>query len=63
MRHPLYLTFGILLLAWLAFASYQRIPWATAKINQAKVAPRTIRDNPGAYRSIYAGYIHYTGGK
>jgi hypothetical protein len=25
--------------------------------------PRSIRDNPGSYRSIYSSYHHYTGGK
>ena len=29
MRHPLYLIYGVLLLAWLGFASYKRIPWAS----------------------------------
>ncbi|GAB4361143.1 MAG: hypothetical protein OHK0021_05230 [Bryobacter sp.] len=25
--------------------------------------PRSIRDNPGSYRSIYSNYFRYTGGK
>jgi len=25
--------------------------------------PRSIRDNPGSYRSVYGYYHHYTGGK
>jgi hypothetical protein len=25
--------------------------------------PRSIRDNPGSYRSIYTNYFRYSGGK
>jgi hypothetical protein len=37
--------------------------WSTDTMNQVKNVPRSIRDNPGAYRSIYSSYHHYTGGK
>jgi hypothetical protein len=37
--------------------------WSLDHINQIKNVPRSIRDNPGAYRSIYSSYHHYTGGK
>jgi hypothetical protein len=63
MRHPLYMLFGVLLLAWMATAAYHGSPFFGARVNEVKNVPKTVRDNPGAYRSIYAGYAHYTGGK
>jgi hypothetical protein len=38
---------------WGLFSSADRI----------RTNPRTIRDNPGVYRSIYRGYPRYYGGK
>jgi len=63
MRHPLYLFYGVLLLGFLGFAQYGGMPLLGGKINEAKVFPKTVRDNPGAYRSAYGGYSHYVGGK
>jgi hypothetical protein len=63
MRHPLYLIYGVLLLGLMGLATYSGIPLSAASINEAKVVPKTVRDNPGAYRSIYGGYSHYVGGK
>ena len=37
--------------------------WGFQKINEQKVLPKSIRDNPGAYRSTYGGYSRYIGGK
>jgi hypothetical protein len=37
--------------------------WSLNKVNELKDVPRTIRDNPGSYRSHFAFYSHYTGGK
>jgi hypothetical protein len=37
--------------------------WSLTRVNQQKVLPKTIRDNPGAYRSLYGGYSRYIGGK
>jgi len=63
MRHPLYLVFGVFLLALLGLTAYSGVPLGPGSVNEAKVVPRTVRDNPGAYRSIYGGYAHYVGGK
>ena len=63
MRHPLYIIYGVALLALLGLTGYGGIPFLGTKVNEAKVVPRTVRDNPGAYRSIYGGYSHYVGGK
>jgi hypothetical protein len=61
MKTPMFLTYGVILLALSAYAQYSG--WSLARINQQKVAPKTIRDNPGAYRSMYGGYFRYIGGK
>ena len=63
MRHPLYMVYGILLLGLLGVAEYGGIPLFGSNINEVKSVPKTVRDNPGAYRSIYGGYSHYVGGK
>jgi hypothetical protein len=61
MRHPLYVTYGALVLAFVAFAQFQG--WSLTPVNEVKNIPKTVRDNPGAYRSHYGGYIRYVGGK
>jgi len=48
MRHPLYLIYGVLLLGLMGLATYSGIPLSAASINEAKVVPKTVRDNPGA---------------
>jgi hypothetical protein len=63
MRHPLYMLYSLLLLGGLGFTAYNRTPFLGASVNEVKNVPRTVRDNPGAYRSIYGGYSHYVGGK
>ena len=63
-RHPLYLIYGVALIGLLGLTELGGIPFLGATINEAKVVPKTVRDNPGAYRSIYGGvYAHYVGGK
>ena len=61
MRHPFYAAYGILLLALTGFAEYRG--WSLLKVNEVKNIPKTVRDNPGAYRSHYGGYYRYFGGK
>jgi hypothetical protein len=63
MRQTLYSIYGLLMLAALGFTAYNRTPFFGASVNEVKNVPRTVRDNPGAYRSIYGGYTHYVGGK
>jgi len=53
-----------MLLGVMGLAEYSGLPFLGVQANQAKVVPKTVRDNPGAYRSIYGGYYsHYVGGK
>jgi hypothetical protein len=61
MIRTLYLIYGAGVMFALGVAQYQG--WSLARVNEVKNVPRSIRDNPGAYRSIYSSYHHYTGGK
>jgi hypothetical protein len=56
-----YLLYGLLTLGTAAYGQYRG--WSLDNINQLKSVPKSVRDNPGSYRAVYAGYHHYTGGK
>jgi len=58
---PLFVIYGALLLTLTSVAEYRG--WSWSNINQQRVLPKSIRDNPGAYRSSYGGYSRYIGGK
>jgi len=55
MIHKLYAILGTL--ALLGFLAFQFLGWTFVDAHEAHDAPKTIRDNPGAYRA------HYVGGK
>jgi len=57
----LYILFGVLMLSLVGYAQYQGM--SLTRVNEVKNIPKTVRDNPGAYRSVYAGYYRYFGGK
>jgi hypothetical protein len=57
----LYIIYGAVVLLALGVGQYQG--WSLATINEVKNVPRSVRDNPGSYRSVYSAYHHYTGGK
>ena len=61
MFNQLYLIYGFLVLGSVAMAQYRG--WSMDTMNEVKNVPKSIRDNPGAYRGIYSSYHHYTGGK
>lgn len=61
LRHPLYLLYGIAILGTFATAEYRG--WSLHRINEVNDVPKTVRDNPGAYRSHYGYYPRYMGGK
>ena len=61
MRYPGYLTYGLVLLTGLTWAEYRGL--SLSRVNQVKDVPKTVRDNPGAYRSHYGFYPRYVGGK
>jgi len=58
--NPIYLLWGLLTLAgtgWVQWAG-----WGTAN-TERKTVPKSIRDNPGAWRSHYGSTSRYYGGK
>ncbi len=57
----LYLIYGVAVLALMATAQYRG--WTMSSVQETKNVPKSVRDNPGSYRSIYGYYHHYTGGK
>jgi hypothetical protein len=61
MKHPFFLTYGLALLGFTGFAEYRG--WSLFKPDEVRGIPKSVRDNPGIYRSIYSGYSRYTGGK
>lgn len=61
MIRNLYVVYGVIVLGVLAIAEYRG--WSLATVNEVKNVPRSVRDNPGSYRSVYSSYHHYTGGK
>jgi hypothetical protein len=61
MRYPGYLIYGLLLLTGVTLAEYRG--WSLSRVDQVKNVPKTVRDNPGAYRSHYGFYPRYVGGK
>lgn len=61
MLRGIYLLYGVLVLGSVALAEYRG--WSLDKMSELKNVPKSVRDNPGSYRSIYSGYHHYTGGK
>ncbi len=61
MFRKIYLLYGLLVLGTAAYG--QSRGWSMATINEVKNVPKSVRDNPGSYRSVYSSYHHYTGGK
>lgn len=61
MTHPFYLGFGILLL--LLVGAQQYTGWSPLLYQEVRNVPKSVRDNPGVYRSHYAGFPRYFGGK
>jgi hypothetical protein len=61
MRHPFYLVYGLCLLGLTGIAEYRG--WSLTRVNELKNVPKSVRDNPGAYRSHYMYYPRHVGGK
>ena len=61
MTNPLFTLYGVALLLFTGLAEYRG--WSLSSVNEVKNIPKTVRDNPGAYRSHYGGYSRYIGGK
>jgi hypothetical protein len=61
LRYPGYLIYSMLLLTGVTWAEFRG--YSFNRVNQVKNVPKTVRDNPGAYRSHYGFYPRYIGGK
>jgi hypothetical protein len=48
--------FGTVVLAAFAYAAYTG--WTWARYDEVKDVPKSIRSNPGVYRSVYTRYPH-----
>ena len=57
----LYLIFGLMLAAGASYADYRGM--SLLRPTEIKNVPKSIRDNPGAYRSLYRGSSRSFGGK
>jgi hypothetical protein len=57
----LYLIFGLALAAGASYADYRGMSFL--RPTEIKNVPKSIRDNPGAYRSLYRGSSRSFGGK
>ena len=61
MIRTLFLIYGIAVLATVGLAQYRG--WSLNRVDEVRNVPKSVRDNPGSYRSVYGSYHHYTGGK
>ena len=61
LRPALYLLFGMTLLGSVAVAEQRG--WALRGATTVQGVPRSLRDNPGAYRPHYRSSPRYFGGK
>lgn len=61
MMTRLYAIFGSLVVGALAWAHFTG--WTLGGVNEVREVPKSVRDNPGSYRSTYGGPRAYTGGK
>jgi hypothetical protein len=60
-RHPFYLTYGLAVLSMLGFAEYRG--WSFLGVDEVKNVPKSVRENPGVYRSHYRPAPRIFGGK
>lgn len=60
-RHPLFGLYGLLLIGASTVASYRGFNFTD--VDTVQGVPKSVRDNPGAYRAIYSMYHRYSGGK
>ena len=61
MVRNLFVFYSAIVLSSLAVEEYRG--WSLDSVDEVKNVPKSVRDNPGSYRSVYSSYHHYTGGK
>ena len=52
MRYAGYLIYSMMMLSTATVAEFRG--WTLSKVDQTKVAPKTVRDNPGAFELAQA---------
>lgn len=52
----IFFAWGGLVLGSLAYANYRG--WSMTSYNEVKNLPKSVRNNPGTYRSHYTRYFH-----
>ena len=58
----LFSIYALLIVGWAGWSQYRG--WSMDRVNELRNVPRSIRDNPGAWRSHYGGgFGRYMGGK
>jgi hypothetical protein len=60
-RYVGYVLYGSALIGLLGAAEYRG--WSFLRVNEVRNVPRSVRNNPGAYRSPYSGGGRYMRGK
>lgn len=60
-KHPLYLGWGLLVLGTLL--AVELGGWTLASGDEGRTNPQSVRDNPGAYRTVYRSPTRFRGGK
>ena len=61
-RHPIYFALGMLLIFGATFIDLRG--WTLAGATERRGgAPRSVRENPGAYRSVYRSSARFRHGK
>lgn len=60
-KTPLYSLFGVFLLG--AASLGQWMGFGLGNVNEVRNVPKSVRENPGVYRSHYSFLPHYFGGK
>jgi hypothetical protein len=61
MTRVFFFVYGLIVLTLVSFAEYRG--WSLNRVDEVLNVPKSVRDNPGSYRSVYSSYHHYTGGK
>jgi hypothetical protein len=62
MIRSLFSIYGLLVASFVGYSQWRG--WSLDRVNEVRNVPKSIRDNPGAWRSHYGGGIgRYYGGK
>lgn len=61
MKNPLYTAYGLVLLGLLGWGQWYGV--SLSSVTEVKNVPKSVRENPGVYRSHYGWLPHWFGGK